>query len=191
MSDHDYMTGNAGQKFGFTMHDLLAGGFRHQRVFVLTFAGILLGSIVAALVVPPKYESITKILVKRERVDPVVSSEKTNPVMVQGSVSEEELNSEVELILSNDVLRKTVMDTGLNNRKQFLNFWPFKHSPEKQLALTVSHLKGDLKVEPLKIRYHPDHLQLFESAAGRAGTECVEQRLHRKASCGSSSFGPA
>jgi uncharacterized protein involved in exopolysaccharide biosynthesis len=150
MSNNDFMNTNAGQKFGFTMRDLMAVGFRHQRVFVLTFAGILLGSIVAAFVVPPKYESITKILVKRERVDPVVSSEKTNPVMVQNSVSEEELNSEVELILSNDVLRQTVVDAGLDKHKQLLNFWPFKNTPEKQMALTVNHLKGDLKVEPLK-----------------------------------------
>src|SRR5215472_10385523 len=111
MSNNDFTMSNAGQKFGFTTRDLLAIGFRHQRVFVLTFAGILLGSLIAAFVVPPDYQSVTKILVKRERVDPVVSSEKTNPVMVQNSVSEEELNSEVELILSNDVLRETVTAT--------------------------------------------------------------------------------
>jgi uncharacterized protein involved in exopolysaccharide biosynthesis len=54
-----------------TLRDVLSTGFRHRRLMVLSFLGILSGSILAALVQPNRYEAEMKILVKPGRVDTV------------------------------------------------------------------------------------------------------------------------
>src|SRR5579862_8097951 len=120
MTEQNYTA--AGSGFSFTLRDLLTIGFRHKRAFVLCFCGIFAGSIAAMFLVPPTYESKSQILVKRERVDPVVSAEKNNPMQVREDVTEEEINSEANLITSGDVLRKAVVDSGLQNKKGFLSF---------------------------------------------------------------------
>ena len=66
-----------------TVRDLLAIAFRHRRLMMLSFLGILCGSILAAVLQPSRYEAGMKILVKRERVDPVVSSESSAAAAVR------------------------------------------------------------------------------------------------------------
>ena len=134
----------------FTLRDLAAIGYRHKRSFLLCFFGILAGSIVAMFVVPPTYQSKSEILIKRERVDPVVSAEKGDPMQVREDVTEEEINSEASLITSEDVLRKTVMDSGLQNRKSFLSAIGFGQSQDAKIARAVDSLRTHLVVEPVK-----------------------------------------
>src|SRR5690349_14440877 len=101
----------------FSLRDLLAVGFRHKRIAMLCFLGIMLGTILFVIFGSARYTATTKFLVDRERMDPVVSPETTNPVMMRTPVTEEELNSEIELLQSRDVLRQVVITCGLNNRK--------------------------------------------------------------------------
>lgn len=149
MTEHEFTTGG-GSGFSFTLRDLLAIGFRHKRAFILCFCGIVAGSIVAMFVVPPTYDSVSQILVKRERVDTVVSAEKTSPMQVREEVTEEELNSEADLIMSEDVLRKTVVDSGLESHKSTLSFLSFGQTEDQKIAKAVDKLRSHLKVEPLK-----------------------------------------
>jgi uncharacterized protein involved in exopolysaccharide biosynthesis len=149
MREQEFTTA-AASGFNFTLRDLLAIGFRHKRSFLLCFCGILAGSVVAMFLVPPTYESKSQILVKRERVDPVVSAEKNNPLQVREDVTEEEINSEAELITSEDVLRKAVMDSGLADKKSTLGFLSFGQSPEIKVARAIDRLRAHLVVEPLK-----------------------------------------
>src|SRR5512146_1980785 len=98
-----------------TVRDIVAIGFRHQRLCTVCFGGILLGALLAGIFLP-KYEAESKFLVKRERVDPVVSStpEQNNlAVGVQAMVTEEELNSEIDLLTSDDLLRQVVIKCDL------------------------------------------------------------------------------
>ncbi len=63
-----------------------------------------------------KYESRMEILVNRERLDPVVTTESTTQLpQMAPQVTEEEINSEVELLQSRDVLEKVVLACGLQN----------------------------------------------------------------------------
>ena len=55
--------------FSPTVRELLAMGFRHRRLAVLSFSGILVGALIAAPMLP-KYRANTKILVRHERLDP-------------------------------------------------------------------------------------------------------------------------
>ncbi len=114
MRDQDFTQAQSGSRLGFTLRDLLVIGFRHKQAFLLCFVGILLGTLAAVLVLPATYESTAQIVVKRERVDPVVTSEKNDPTQVLSEVTEEELNSEAQLVLSEDVLRKAVIESGLD-----------------------------------------------------------------------------
>lgn len=148
MSEQQYTAASTG--FSITLRDLLAMGFRHKRAFVLCFCGIFAGSIVAMFMVPPTYESKAQILVKRERVDPVVSAEKENPLQVREDVTEEEINSEADLITSEDVLRKAVVDSDLQDKKGMLSFLPMGSSQDAKIAKATDRLRAHLIVEPLK-----------------------------------------
>jgi uncharacterized protein involved in exopolysaccharide biosynthesis len=100
-----------------TLRDLLAIAFRHRRLMMISFLGILLGAILGAVLQPSRYEAGMKILVKRERVDPVVTSEASNLPQFASAVSEEELNSELELLKSRDLLEKIVLASGLEHQR--------------------------------------------------------------------------
>jgi uncharacterized protein involved in exopolysaccharide biosynthesis len=96
-----------------TLRDLLAVVFRHRRLVVSCFLAILLGTILSLLILPKQYEGEMKILVRRERTDPVITSEAAAFQPVSLNVTEEELNSEVELLKSQDLLEKVVIACGL------------------------------------------------------------------------------
>jgi uncharacterized protein involved in exopolysaccharide biosynthesis len=114
-SDRRYA--QAGRASTFTVRDLLTIGFRHQRLVVLSF--LLLSALAAAIVLfrPAQYEARMKILVKRERVDPLVTSDASAQRTAFPSVTEEELNSEIELLKSRDLLAQVVVATGLQHRR--------------------------------------------------------------------------
>ncbi len=139
---------NAGtsRALSFTVRDFVAIGFRHKRLLVLSFLGIFLGVLMSALFLPARYRAETKLLVKRERLDPVVSPEQNAPMMFKDTVSEEDLNSEVELIESDDVLRKVVVECGLN-RKRSLFGWQDENT---RTAKAVRRMKSDLVVDPIR-----------------------------------------
>jgi uncharacterized protein involved in exopolysaccharide biosynthesis len=150
MTDHDFGLVNRVQGFSFTLRDFVAIGFRHKRLLILCFSGLLLGTVLATVLIPPKYQAITKILVKRERVDPVVTSQRSDPMQVKEDVGEEELNSEIELIGSDDVLRQTVIANGLHKHKSMLSYVGIHPSEEEKISKAVLRLKADLHVELLK-----------------------------------------
>jgi len=81
-------------------------------MILLAFAGVLAGSLLAILILPSTYEAEMKILVQRERVDPLVSSE-ANVSESDRNLTLDEITSEVELFQSRDSLEKTVVDCGL------------------------------------------------------------------------------
>src|SRR5690348_3472256 len=80
--------------------EVLAIGFRHRRLAVLSFFGILAGALIAAPMLP-KYRASLKILVRHERLDPVFAPGE-NPPQSGGGITEEELNSEAELLKTED-----------------------------------------------------------------------------------------
>jgi len=103
------------EKQGFTMRDFLAIGFRQRRLIINTFLGILAISMVIAFLLPRKYEAQMKILVRHERAEQVVSPERDTPVQWRTEVSEEELQSEAELIRSKDLLGRVVVACNLQS----------------------------------------------------------------------------
>jgi uncharacterized protein involved in exopolysaccharide biosynthesis len=95
-----------------TMRDVLTPLFRRRRLVLLSFCGILGGALLWALLSPKQYQAQMKILMKRERVDNALVPTKGN------DVTEEEINSEVELLKSRDLMEKVVLQSGLDRLKQ-------------------------------------------------------------------------
>ena len=126
---------------GLTARDVAAIIFRQKKILLLSFVVILLG-IVFSGVLMPKYEAQMKILVRRERVDPVVTSQPNTLQLNREEVSEAELNSEVELLNSSDLLRKAVLATGLEDQES--------GNEEVRTERAVRQLARKLHIEPLR-----------------------------------------
>ncbi len=147
---------------GVTLRDVLMPVFRQRRLATMIFIGIFAGAILSALLLPPRYEAEMKILVNQDRVDPVITS---NADLQRGStavsaVSEEDLNSEVELLKSRDLLEQVVLASGLESKDESRWSKAFERfenallrtpsSPQMELARSVQALEDNLVVDPLK-----------------------------------------
>lgn len=145
-----------------TLRDFLAIAFRHKRLMVLSFVGILLGAIVVAVLQPNRYQAGMKILVKGERLDPVVTSEASALPQASVEVTEEEVNSEVELLKSRDLLenvvRECVLQRPVNSASSKIlaavRLASKPDTPERvrsiEIANAVRTLDKQLSVEALK-----------------------------------------
>jgi uncharacterized protein involved in exopolysaccharide biosynthesis len=92
-----------------TPRELAATLFRHSKLVAISFGIILLGAMLYALFFSPRYESHFIILVRRGRSEPMVSPRPPSAVdFTRPEITEEELNSEVELLRDPDLLRRVV-----------------------------------------------------------------------------------
>jgi uncharacterized protein involved in exopolysaccharide biosynthesis len=146
MEGQEIVVRNLGALPSWTMRDVVAIGFRHRRPLLSCFFGVLVGTLTFALLTT-KYRSETEILVRRERVDPVVSPQQNVPIVVSNQITEEEMNSEVELIKSQDVMRKIALTCGLDTAVG--RGWFHSRTPDDRLAIAVQNLRGELIVEAL------------------------------------------
>jgi uncharacterized protein involved in exopolysaccharide biosynthesis len=96
-----------------TPRELAATLFRRPRVVLGSFAFVLLATL-AFVAFSARYESHFKILLRRGRFDPVVSSQPASSMdFTRPDITEEELNSEVELLRDEDLLKQVVKMAGL------------------------------------------------------------------------------
>jgi uncharacterized protein involved in exopolysaccharide biosynthesis len=139
-----------GRMYSLTLRDIVAVGFRRRRLMALSFLGVFLGAAVVALVIGSKYQSEMQILVRHRRADPVVGSTAETTAAPETAVTEEEINSEVELIQSSDLLEHAVVTCGVDKVKPRLWSSWFPSNPAVRTAEAVRKLKEDLKVEAVK-----------------------------------------
>src|SRR5215472_17496948 len=143
-----------------TLRELVEIGYRRRRTFAWCFATIFLGAIVAAAILPKRYESELKILVHRERADPLVTAQQT-AAMEQNlpSLTEEDINSEVALLRSEDLLENVVVACGLQNARNTsfvdeLLGWilPPRTLDDEQTRIrkAAEKLGRELRIEPVK-----------------------------------------
>jgi len=164
----------------FTLRDLLTIFFRHQRLALLCFSGIMAGAIAATFLTPAHYRATAKFLVQRERMDPIVSPEQNAPLPSPGEVTEEEMNSEVGLLQSTDVLREAVTACGLDKRKSS----PLFHAadPEARFDQATAALASSLQVSVKKsnlieVSYTSDDPQLAASVLKAVGEAYIKKHV--------------
>lgn len=104
--------GNSGPTTSPTLRELAAILFRQSRSAVIAFALVVLATLIYALA-SPRYEAHLKVLLRHGRSDPVVSSQPANPDFTRPAISEEELNSEVELLRDEGLLKQVAVQSGL------------------------------------------------------------------------------
>ncbi len=130
-----------------TMRDLLAVIFRQFRAAAICFLVLLLACLGYRLL-SPSYRAEMKILISRGRVDPAVTPTSTQSQFEREDVTEEDLNSEVELLHDQEILRTVTQAAGLFPESGF-SFRKFLgESDEERLARTVRRLDNQLQVEP-------------------------------------------
>ncbi len=84
---------------------------RRRYVAILTYALIVLGSAAYCFFWPPSYAAGVSFLIKRDREEPILSSDEHSiRTLTRQSLTEEELNDEAELVQSGPVLEQTVRD---------------------------------------------------------------------------------
>jgi uncharacterized protein involved in exopolysaccharide biosynthesis len=145
-----------------TTRDFLAAGFRQRRLIIRTFFGILAAVLVIAFTLPRHYESQMKILVRHERADSVVSAERDAPHQMQTEVSEGELESEAQLLKSNDLLSKVVIACDLQKQESD-SLWAALYNrigmvgdtsganADDKISRAVLTLDKNLEVQPIKL----------------------------------------
>jgi glycosyltransferase involved in cell wall biosynthesis len=94
-----------------TLRDLLAVLFRQRRLVLLSFMAIFV-SVLGYGVFAPSYQAHMNVLVRRGRADPLVTPAPTpSPMFQRDEITEEELNSQVELLRDDEILRTVVQSS--------------------------------------------------------------------------------
>ena len=132
-----------------TVRDLLAVLFRQRQLALWTFVVLAALTSVYAFWAPP-YQAHMKLLLRRGRVDPVVSPERNSPIeFTRPDISEEEVNSEVELLRDQGLLRQVVEQNGLAVAGLRQKLHLAKEGAEVRIARAVRRLADHLQVEPI------------------------------------------
>jgi uncharacterized protein involved in exopolysaccharide biosynthesis len=98
---------------------------------------------------PKQYEAEMKLVVKRERADAMVTAEPNSTPQPRTDVSEDELNSEVELIRSRDLLEQVAAAAGLLERAS-RDATAGRMAANTLAERVVRQLEADLKVTPIR-----------------------------------------
>jgi uncharacterized protein involved in exopolysaccharide biosynthesis len=123
--------------------------FRQRKPFV-GMAGLVFVLAVIYAFAGATYRAQVRVLVRRGRSDPpATAQENAAPDFSRVEVSEEELNSEVELLKDDDVLRRVVRATDLSAHDWLR--WLRPHEPEAaRVERAARRLAGRLSVESIK-----------------------------------------
>jgi uncharacterized protein involved in exopolysaccharide biosynthesis len=132
-----------------TMRDLLAVLFRQPRLVLISFSLIFLG-ILTYGIVAPSYESEMKVLLRRGRVDPAVTPIGSQAEFERQDVTEEEVNSEAELLQDDEILRTIIQNAGLISEGHSWVWSLLGDTPERQLARAVRRTRKRLNVEAVR-----------------------------------------
>ena len=132
-----------------SLRDVAAVFFRHGKLVVASFLLVLAAGITYS-VLAPSYKAEMKILVRRGRIDPAVTPTQTaSPAFEHDEISEQELNSEVELLRDEDLLRKVVLDAGLANKTSWISRLG-REDQETRVEKAARRLAGNLEVQPVR-----------------------------------------
>lgn len=96
-----------------TRREFVGRIFRQRTVFAVMFLTILTAFVVTGQF-RPKYQARMKVLVRKQRVDPIVTTgQDSTPQLQTTGVREEDLNSEAEILKGEDMARRVTLEAGL------------------------------------------------------------------------------
>jgi polysaccharide biosynthesis protein PslE len=131
---------------------------RQLLVFAIFSVVVGVGTLVT-LQMPPRYQSTMKILITRDRLDPQVSSSGKSNEMLRGDLTEEDFNSELEILQSRAVLEATARQLGLDKVAgetpapsrfgEWYRAW-HKQAPASGFEQAVTQMSESLEAVPIK-----------------------------------------
>ncbi len=131
--------------------DVVAPLFRQKRILIVTFFCVFVAVTLIAFIKGSTYSSHMAILVNRERLDPLVSTEATTQMITGANpVMPEEVNSEVELLTSRDVLEQVARANGLDKPSTGFSLTRWMHpnqTEQDRLAAAVKELAKRIKTQ--------------------------------------------
>ncbi|HET8635634.1 MAG TPA: Wzz/FepE/Etk N-terminal domain-containing protein [Acidobacteriaceae bacterium] len=123
------------------LHEVASVIFRRKRLLLIIFFGTIAAALLLAFLLPSQYQSTAKLLVQKARADAVISPERTVSYQAPSEeVSEADLDSELELLKTHDILRKVVRENGLAGA----------HPSNAEVDRAVEKLSNKLKIDPIK-----------------------------------------
>src|SRR5437588_5907176 len=132
-----------------SLRDGASALFRRRGLVLFIFLTVVLGTALVTFLLPNKYESRMKVLVKNQRVDVAITPEATSAPAVDGEVSESAINSEIELLTSRDLLTQVAKETGLGQAGSLM-FWKRSTPEAERIEKAANDLAKDLVIAPVK-----------------------------------------
>lgn len=135
-----------------TTREVLGILFRNRRVVLVAFLATFAGVVLAVALFGIKYRAETEILVKHQRGDNVVSTDEgSDRLESDDHAREREINTEVALLQSSDLLQQVVKECGLDSTQT--HFWsgliPSWGDHRSKTAKAVERLRKHLEIQPL------------------------------------------
>src|ERR1700691_3201834 len=165
-----------------TMRELVMVLFRQGKVFG-GVAGLVLVLAVVYAFAGATYRAHVRVLVRRGRADPpAAAQENAPPDFSRVEVTEEELNSEVELLKDDDVLRRVVVANDLTAH-DWLRWLRFHEDQAARVERAAKKLANRLEVEPIKktnliaVSYDASDAQLAERVLQTLASVYLEKHM--------------
>jgi uncharacterized protein involved in exopolysaccharide biosynthesis len=154
MNNH---TAGKTEQVQLSLRDVVTVLFRHKLLVCTTFLTVVIGTAVLTFLMPNEYQSRMKILVKNTRSDVPITPERTTGTAgtyFENEVSENQINSEIELLTSEDLLNQDVTECGLYGQgTSILAMLGLREEPRTeawQIEAARIQLTKDLVINPVK-----------------------------------------
>jgi uncharacterized protein involved in exopolysaccharide biosynthesis len=177
-----------------SLRDGASALFRRRGMVLFIFLAVVLGTALITLLLPNKFESRMKILVKNQRVDVAITPEATTSApSADGEVSESEINSEIELLTSRDLLTQVAKETGLGQAGTSM-FWKKSPPEAERIEKAANDLAKDLVIAPVRkanvisISYSANSPELAAAVLKKLGELYLDKHLKLHHPTGASDF---
>src|ERR1019366_4844742 len=156
-----------------SLRDIAAILIRRKWQILATFFFTVAAVVAGTLLMPKQYETHLKILVKNDRADTVVTADSNSGSGYRGEVSETQINTEIELLNSEDLLQQVVIKCGLE-RLEHSGASPESERRPVAIEKAVLRLQRDLKISPVR---KADIIQVDYSAGDPRQAAAVLRQL--------------
>ncbi len=148
-----------------TLRELRAVILARKLLVSAVFLSVVVSGMAVTLMMKPLYQSSMKLLVRRERVDPRVSPAEKDAEPPRAEISDEEFNSEMEILKSRQVLEAVVGELSLARetatnpaglisswRARFSDYYRKWHRQAEPTPMerAINHLADNLEIVPVK-----------------------------------------
>lgn len=107
----------AGFQESSSLRPIVAAGFRYHRFWLMVVLGVVAVTAIYVVLAPRKYQSEMDILVQNKRGDEQITPSRINGEITINGVTEEQINSEIQLLISRDLANR-VVDPGWNSQSE-------------------------------------------------------------------------